>query len=273
MRTYCLLALSLAGPAQAAPEPNATVSAVCELVTASARREMLPVGFLTRLIWQESHFRADAVSPAGATGIAQFMPGTASARGLENPFDPEAAIPAAAHLLAELRGRFGNLGLAAAAYNAGPGAVAGFLSGRGLPQETRGYVAVITGHAVEDWQGEAAAKLEREAAPDLTCEAAVAAALKTDPNLILRSVYTAPWGVEIAASFDKASALRAFKHVRAINWTVLAGAKPMIVGVRLPGRKEGLYYRVRAPARTKGQADAMCGRLSQLGVKCAVEKS
>ena len=257
----------LAGSAQA--ETNATVAAVCDLVTASARREKLPVAFLTRLIWQESHFRADVVSPKGAAGIAQFMPGTASARGLENPFDPEFAIPAAAKLLAELRQKFGNLGLAAAAYNAGPGSVAGFLAGHGLPQETRSYVAVITRRSVEDWQAETAKPEE----PDSSCEDAVAAALKTDPALILRSVYTAAWGVEIAASFDKASALRAFKHLRAINWTVLAGAKPMIVGVRLPGRKEGLYYRVRAPARTKAAAEVMCGRLKELGVSCAAEKS
>src|SRR5205814_6611619 len=66
---------------------------------------------------------AGAVSPKGAEGIAQFMPGTAAERGLANPFDPEQAIPHAARFLAELKRRFGNLGMAAAAYNAGPARV------------------------------------------------------------------------------------------------------------------------------------------------------
>ena len=92
----------------------------------------LPAEFLTRLIWRESSFRAGAVSPAGARGIAQFMPGTAQERGLADPFDPEQAIPKAAHLLADLRRRFGNLGIAAAAYNAGPARVGDWLRGGGI---------------------------------------------------------------------------------------------------------------------------------------------
>src|SRR3984957_16090549 len=116
--------LSMSGPTFAAEEGappsggESLVSTICRLVDSSARAQDLPVSFLTRLIWQESNFQPTASSPAGALGIAQFMPGTADERGLADPFDPEAAIPKAASLLAELRQRFGNLGLAAAAYNA-----------------------------------------------------------------------------------------------------------------------------------------------------------
>src|SRR6185437_13517740 len=88
---------------------------VCRLIEHAAGANRLPVGFLTRLIWRESSFRTGAISPAGAQGIAQFMPGTAQERGLADPFDPEQAIPKAARLLADLRRRFGNLGVAAAA--------------------------------------------------------------------------------------------------------------------------------------------------------------
>ena len=59
------------------------------------------------------------------------MPYTATERGLANPFNPESALPEAAEFLAELRREFGNLGLAAAAYNAGPGRVRDFIDGRG----------------------------------------------------------------------------------------------------------------------------------------------
>ena len=84
------------------------------------------------------------------------MPGTAAERGLADPFDPEQAIPKSAELLDELRRRFGNLGLAAAAYNGGPARVEAWLAGRGgLPWETRSYVSAITGRGAEDWAEEA----------------------------------------------------------------------------------------------------------------------
>src|ERR1700740_2587741 len=89
----------------------------------------LPEEFFPRLIWQESRFDPSAVSPAGAQGIAQFMPATAATRGLVNAFEPLAALRESASYLRELRTTFrGSLGLAAAAYNAGPAQVEGWLA-------------------------------------------------------------------------------------------------------------------------------------------------
>ena len=85
-----------------------------------AESNELPVPFFIRLLFQESGFKPDVVSGAGAQGIAQFMPETAATVGLDNPFDPMQAIAASARLLRNLVRQFGNLGLAAAAYNAGP---------------------------------------------------------------------------------------------------------------------------------------------------------
>ena len=131
--------------------------------------------FLTRLIWQESNFRSNVSSPAGAQGVAQFMPGTAGERGLVDPFDPEAAIPKNASLLTELRQRFGNLGLAAAAYNAGPARVAKWLAEGGeLPLETQNYVSTITRHPIDEWSTGAATKLEED---------------KVFPECVLRAEY------------------------------------------------------------------------------------
>ena len=114
----------------------------------------LPVPFFLRLIWQESRFIASAVSRAGAQGMAQFMPATAAERGLADPFDPLQALPASARFLNALRQEFGNLGLAAAAYNAGSGRIREWIEKRGkLPKETRDYVQNITGHAAENWVG------------------------------------------------------------------------------------------------------------------------
>ena len=78
------------------------------------------------------------------------MPETAADVGLDNPFDPLQAIPASARLLRNLFQQFGNLGLAAAAYNAGPKRIQDWLAKKGkLPQETQGYVKIITGRPAE----------------------------------------------------------------------------------------------------------------------------
>src|SRR5438270_732219 len=130
---------------------------VCLMIEAAARSHDLPVEFFARVIWQESRFRPEAVGPRtrsgdNAQGIAQFMPRTAAERGLLDPFDPVQALPKSAEFLRELRNQFGNLGLAAAAYNAGPQRIRGWLAGtRTLPSETRHYVAAITGISADEW--------------------------------------------------------------------------------------------------------------------------
>src|SRR6267378_1545112 len=112
----------------------------------------IPVAFFARLLWQESRFQAFEVSRVGAQGVAQFMPATAAEVGLDDPFDPFKALPASAKFLRKLHNEFGNLGLAAAAYNAGSGRIQKWLSGRSaLPRETRDYVRIITGNNAENW--------------------------------------------------------------------------------------------------------------------------
>jgi soluble lytic murein transglycosylase-like protein len=116
--------------APSAPSNVPDIDAVCNALAAAAQENDLPIDFFTRLIWQESRFDPTAVSRAGAQGAAQFMPDTATRRGLSDPFDPLEAILKSAKLLRDLRREFGNLGLAAAAYNAGAGRVHDWLAGR-----------------------------------------------------------------------------------------------------------------------------------------------
>src|SRR5262245_10193544 len=68
--------------------PDVSLDVLCDTLATSAQQSGLPVSFFSNLIWQESRFVFRAVSPAGALGIAQFMPKTAAAIGLMNPFDP-----------------------------------------------------------------------------------------------------------------------------------------------------------------------------------------
>jgi len=121
-------------------------------IDAAAQASSLPPELLTRLLWVESGFHSTAVSPAGAEGVAQFMPATAAERGLVDPFAPAQAIPQAARLLADLTFRFGNIGLGLAAYNAGPGRIERWLNGSAsLPDETRQFVMAITDRSPEEW--------------------------------------------------------------------------------------------------------------------------
>jgi hypothetical protein len=108
----------------------------------SAARWNVSPALLAAQLMAESGFNPRAVSPAGAQGIAQFMPGTAAGYGLRNPFDPVAAIDAQAHLMSDLLRRFRSVPLALAAYNAGPGAVAACSCIPPYP-ETRAYIARV----------------------------------------------------------------------------------------------------------------------------------
>jgi hypothetical protein len=156
---------------QPKPVVHHTTDELCDRVTEAAQNNNLPVPFFIRLLFQESKFKPDAVSHSGAQGIAQIMPATADALGLDNPFDPFQAIPASARLLRNLFEKFGNLGLAAAAYNAGPKRIHDWLARKGkLPEETQGYVKVITGRAAEKWKGTRAAMTARNLPPHAPCQ-------------------------------------------------------------------------------------------------------
>jgi len=126
---------------------------ICDTLAKAAHANNLPLPFFIRLLFRESRFDAASLSHAGAQGIAQFMPETAHDVGLANPFDPLQAIPAAAQLLRGFIDRFGNLGLAAAAYNAGPARIDRWLKQRTrLTAETRGYVKIVTGKPANVWK-------------------------------------------------------------------------------------------------------------------------
>jgi hypothetical protein len=143
-------------PASAPPPPIVNSREdICSTLAETAERHNLPLAFFGNLIYQESGLKPRVVSRVGARGIAQFMPGTARQVGLRNPFNPREALPASAKFLRSLLRKFdNNYGLAAAAYNAGPGRVARWLQRRTvLPKETRDYVVRITGQRAEHWRG------------------------------------------------------------------------------------------------------------------------
>ncbi len=126
------------------------------MVEAAAERNGLEPALLHGLIQQESGFDPSSQSSAGAMGLTQLMPGTASSLGVSNPLDPAESIEGGARYLAEMMARFGgNPSEALAAYNAGPGAVTQY---GGVPPyaETQSYVQKVLGYA-ESYRQEHAA--------------------------------------------------------------------------------------------------------------------
>jgi hypothetical protein len=130
-------------------------------IARAAQRWSVSGALLAAQLYEESHFNPFARSPAGALGVAQFMPATAARYGLADPFDSERAIDAQAHLMRDLLRAFGSVPLALAAYNAGPTRVRA--CGCVPPiAETQSYVADILGllHGAGDPSGDGAGELE-----------------------------------------------------------------------------------------------------------------
>lgn len=249
---------------------------LCHAMEVLSREHQLPPEFFARLIWRESLFQADAVSPKGAEGIAQFMPGTARLRGLANSFDVVQALHASSRYLDELRDRFGNLGFAAAAYNAGEQGLARFLSNDRLPLETRDYVFAITGHPVETWRDDppevAAAALD-PAKPFRDGCVQLALKRRLREPILMQSADWAPWGVQLAGNFNPAIASRAFllavaKLPKPLNAerALIVPQKPRKIGMRQK-------YGARIGRQTRKEANELCDAILRAGVACAVVKN
>lgn len=289
---FMLLTSSAQATEEPLPASSGIQDALCRLIDDAARAQGVPAAFLTRLIFQESSFRPGVTSPAGAQGVAQFMPGTARERGLIDPFDPEQAVPKAAHFLAELRDRFGNWGLAAAAYNGGPNRVAGWIAARKagqtrfLPSETENYVFAITGRTAEDWAEEAVDRANgdgrsqpmppatRNEDAQASCAPTLVAIRQSRPALpAIAEAPFAPWGVQLAGNFSKARALASFQRAGARHRAIIGALPPMVIGTRLRSRGTRAFYRVRLPAATRAEAIALCRRIQTDRGACVVLRS
>jgi len=263
-----------------------TREAICLMIESAAKANDLPLEFFARVIWQESRFQSDAVGPVTrrgqrAQGIAQFMPGTASERRLLDPFDPVQALPKSAEFLSELRSQFGNLGLAAAAYNAGPRRVQEWLAGSGpMPQETRNYVSAITGTSVDDWataskNGDKNSKTP-ERAPAASCRDLMAL-LKRAPNSFVTQLEQHVklgadrlWGVQLAAGFNRDRALAMYARAMKRLSAVIGDQDPSLLSSVMRSRGSRLFYQVRIGADTRPAADDLCNRIRRAGGACFV---
>ena len=279
----------------AAAEPKKRTGPLEEEVLEAARAHSLPSDFFRRLIWQESRFRPNAISKAGAQGIAQFMPSTAAWRGLADPFDSSQALHESARWLHELWGQFGNLGLAAAAYNAGPGRVSRWLAGRStLPAETRDYVKIVTGEPAERWSGCAGGEegasaecpivrsqttsvLSPQTSP-ASKQVSIISKLEPPRAPILKGVTISdidagpwgPWGLQIAGDWSQTRALAQFKTIQTRFSGVLGNRRPVILRGQMAGKGSATWYRVRIAEATRERAVSLCAKLEKAGGSCLV---
>jgi len=251
-----------------------TAARICERIQATAGAWGLPRDYFARLIWTESRFDINAVSPAGAQGIAQFMPATAKARGLVNPFEPQSALLASAALLAFHHRQFGNWGLAAAAYNAGPNRVRKWLAGKsGLPFETLNYMATVTGKSAAHFKSRSAklgdVKLHKSKSFQVACRELPI--LRTRFKGIA-GVPRQPWGVQVAGNFSRNKAMRSWLRVRPKLGLVTGLSKPAMHRVRtLRGMRS--KWAVRIGAKTRSSAISLCRKIRSVGGFCLVKRN
>jgi hypothetical protein len=273
-------------PAAASKAPTSSDAAaresMCLMIESAASAHSLPLEFFARVIWQESRFQPDAVGPVTrngqrAQGVAQFMPGTASERRLLDPFDPVQALPKSAEFLAELRTQFGNLGLAATAYNAGPRRVREWLAGTGsLPSETRRYVYAITGTSVDDWAMAGKGETIKPRAAPSSCRELMAL-LTRAPNPFVAGLEqrvkvgaASPWGVQLAAGFSRGKALAMYARAMKRLSGVIGDRDPSLLGSILRSRGTRTFYQVRIGADTREAANELCGKIRRAGAACIV---
>lgn len=247
----------------------------CSAIEVFSKRHGLDTGFFARLIWQESRFDPNALSPANARGIAQFIPSTARLRGLKDPYNPADALEHSAQYLAEMVQRYGNEGMSAIGYNGGERRAEGFLEGKGLAQETINYVPIITGLTAEQWRDVPPKNHDFSLAPNKSFYIACSAMARNRKLTPIKRAKPAPpplkpWGVQLGFGTSKKSARAKVRTMTGTCRGQISREKLDLVYVknRVSGRKG--YFFVRIGRNSRQAAQKLCGNLKQQRCTCLV---
>ena len=249
-----------------------TADDICRAVEENAAENGLPVEFFARVIWQESRFNARAVSRAGAQGIAQFMPRTADWHGLVDPFDPIESLRHSASYLRDLRNRFGNLGLAAAGYNAGPGRVSEWLAGhRTLPRATRNYVAIITGWTADEWASPSPPQTAETTVPQgVPCTRLANLILAPKEEAQRIATYVPRWGAQLTSNWSESRAWETYRMLQKQFAALIGDREPIVLHSRLPGMGSATRFIIRIADDNRAYLEKLCARLIAAGGACVV---
>ena len=200
------------------------------------------------------------------------MPATADYRGLVDPFDPIESLQNSARYLRDLKQQFGNLGLAAAAYNAGPGRVSAWLaSRRPLPEETRNYVAIITGWTADEWASASPPKTSETTIPQgIPCTRLANLILAPKAEAQRIAAYVPRWGMQLAANWSENVAWATYHRVEKQYAAVLSGREAAVVKTRAYGRGSAIRYAIRISGNDFSGLQKLCNRLIMSGGACVV---
>jgi hypothetical protein len=248
------------------------IARICDLIESSAKENRLPAPFLARLIWKESRFDPGFVARTGERGIAQFQPGLAFKLGLRDSFDAEQAIPALASHLGELRDRFGNIGLAAAAWDAGGRKLARWLDKGGfLPIRTEDYLLAVLGELPIVYR-----KAEEVAVPALQDGRDFAQSCRAIPEIgdaiLLNDADRPAWGAQVAGHFNRATAMKQWELLKQSHPALLEGREPAIFSARSHLGRNRIYV-VQIGAENQAEAKAFCDRMRAEGGACVVTRN
>jgi hypothetical protein len=201
------------------------------------------------------------------------MPATAHDRHLANPFDPAEALARSAELLRDLKEQFGNFGLAAAAYNAGPRRVRAWLGGaRQLPGETLAYVRIVTGRTAAEW-ARGTASLENAVPNDVPCPTFANAARGARVSRVRpRQQATGEWVVQLFGDRSEAKVLSNYRRLQERHSALLGDARAVVV--RATGSNGiTVWNRLRIVAPERRAAQNLCSQLRSAGETCIVQQN
>jgi hypothetical protein len=248
------------------------IARICDLVEASANENGLPPPFLARLIWKESRFDPGLIARTGERGIAQFQPGLAFKLGLRDSFDAEQAIPALAKYLGELRDRFGNIGLAAAAWETGEVKVAKWLNKGGfLPIGTEDYLLAVLGDLPIVYR-----KAANVAVPPLQEGRDFAESCRDISDLadtiLLNDADRPAWGAQVAGHFNRATAMKQWELLKEQHPALLGDLEPAVFSARSHLGRNRIYV-VQIGVENQAEAKAFCDRMRAEGGACVVTRN
>jgi hypothetical protein len=234
-----------AAPASHPPTPDD----ICRALEQDAAENELPVQFFARVIWQENRFKV----PKGAQGVAQFIE----------------ALKNSARYLRDLKARFGNIGLAAAAYNAGPERVAAWFSKhQPLPDETRSYVAIITGWTVDEWASANPPKTSETTIPQGVPCTRLANLTKEQARRM--AAYVPRWGMQITANWSESKAWAEYRLIQKRFAALLGNREPIVIRSRGIGLGIAMRYNIRIADDDRGYLERLCQKLIDAGGACVV---
>ena len=248
------------------------IARICALIESSANANGLPPAFLARLIWKESRFDPGFVARTGERGIAQFQPGLAFKLGLRDSFDVEESVPALAAHLAGLRDRFGNIGLAAAAWQTGEQRVSHWLEKGGyLPIRTEDYLLAVLGELPIVYR-----KATVVDVPPLQEGREFAQSCPAIPDLgdtiLLNDADRPAWGAQVAGHFSRDTAMKQWDLLKQRHPALLRDAEPAVFSARSHLGRNRLYV-VQIGAENQREAKAFCDRMRAEGGACVVTRN